>query len=71
MSEQVTDFDRDGMTFWGDSISAQVRHDSSGEYLALYAVDEAELDVDNAVILRGDDVEKLKALIAEAEKRHS
>lgn len=61
--------ERDGLTMWGYSISAQVRHDATGEYLVIHALDEAELDEDNAVILRGGDIEKLTALIAEAERR--
>lgn len=61
--------ERDGLTVFGLSVNAQIRRDSSGDYLVLVAKDEAELDVDGALLLRGEDIEMLTALVAEAEAR--
>jgi hypothetical protein len=67
VNEQVlSDMERDGLTMWGDSISAQFRDEGQ---LALNIMDGAPRDVDGVVLLTPGDVSKLAELIEEAESR--
>ena len=67
VSETVlTREERDGLTIWGETISAQFR---DGGRLALHLRSDAPRDDDGVVLVSPQDTAKLRALIEEADSR--
>ena len=58
--------ERDGLTMWGEAISAQFREHGQ---LALNIMPNARRDVDGVVLVPEGDIAKLHALIVEGDER--
>lgn len=71
VTNPLTDEERQGLTIWGETISAQIRDESDGRKLALYIRDDAPRSPENGhpAIVSPSDVLKLRALLNEAETR--